>query len=51
MLATNSYFMVIFSNIVDQNRFFGGGPYFYNQFGLFIKTWHAGFNSSKEMPS
>ena len=30
MLATNSYFMVIFSNIEDCNRFFEGGPYFYN---------------------
>ena len=30
MLATNSYFMVIFSNMVDRNRVFEGAPYFYN---------------------
>ena len=51
MLATNSYFMVIFSNIVDHNSVFEGGPYFYNQVGLFIKPWHVGFNSAEEMPS
>ena len=36
MLAENSYFMVIFSNMADRNRVFEGGPYFYNQVGLFI---------------
>ena len=51
MLAANSYFMVIFSNIADHNRVSEGGPYFYNQVGLFIKPWHAGFNSAEEMPS
>ena len=51
MLAANSYFMVIFSNIADHNRAFEGGPYFYNQVGLFINPWHVGFNSAEEMPS
>ena len=51
MLATNNYSMVIFSNIVDHNKVFEGGPYFYNQVGLFIKPCHAGFNSVEEMPS
>ena len=51
MLEANSYFMVIFLNIADHNRVFEGGPYFYNQVGLFIKPWHASFNSAEEMPS
>ena len=51
MLATNSYFMAIFSNMVDQNRVFEGGPYFYNQVGLFIKPWHDIFNLGEEMSS
>ena len=37
MLAANSYIMVIFSNMEHRNRVFEGGPYFYNQVGLFIK--------------
>ena len=51
ILVANSYFMVIFLNIADRNRVFEGGPYFYNQVGLFIKPWHVGFNSAEEMPS
>lgn len=30
---------------------FEGGPYFYNQIGLFIKPWHVGFNLTEELPS
>ena len=51
MLVANSYFMVVFSNIADRNRVFKGGSYFYNQVRLFIKPWHASFNSAKKMPS
>jgi hypothetical protein len=37
MLAANNFFMVILLSIADCNRVFEGGPYFYNQVGLFIK--------------
>lgn len=37
--------------MADRNRVFEGGPYFYNQVGLFIKPWHASFNSTEEMSS
>ena len=37
LVAANNYFMVIFSSISDRNRAFEGGPYFFNQVGLFIK--------------
>ncbi|XP_059068311.1 uncharacterized protein LOC131040439 [Cryptomeria japonica] len=51
LLAANNYFLVIFSSIADRNRAFEGGPYFFNQVGLFIKPWHMGFNSLEEIPS
>lgn len=51
LMAANNFFMVDFSCASDRNRAFEGGPYFYNQVGLFIKPWHAGFNSAKELPS
>ncbi|XP_059076363.1 uncharacterized protein LOC131875739 [Cryptomeria japonica] len=51
ILAANNYFLVIFSNLMDRNRAFEGGPYFFNQVGLFIKPWHMGFNSAEEIPS
>ena len=35
----------------DRNKVFEGGPYFYNQVGLFIKPWHVGFNPTEELPS
>ena len=37
LLAANNYFMVIFSNMIDRNKVFEGGPYFFNRVGLFIK--------------
>ena len=37
LLAANNYFMVIFSSMMDRNKAFEGGPYFFNQVGLFIK--------------
>ena len=51
LLAANNYFMVIFSNMIDRNKVFKGGPYFFNKVGLFIKPWHIGFNSAEEIPS
>jgi hypothetical protein len=51
ILAANNYFLVIFSCMADRNRAFEGGPYFFNQVGLFIKPWHMGFNSADEIPS
>ena len=51
MLAGNSYFMVNFSCMLDQNHVFEGGPYFYDRVGLFIKPWYAGFNSTEDLPS
>jgi hypothetical protein len=51
ILVANNYFLVIFSCMVDRNRAFEGGPYFFNQVGLFIKPWHTGFNSADEIPS
>ncbi|XP_057862719.1 uncharacterized protein LOC131071037 [Cryptomeria japonica] len=51
ILAANNYFLVIFLNLMDRNRAFEGGPYFFNQVGLFIKPWHMGFNSAEEIPS
>lgn len=51
ILVANNYFLVIFSSMSDKNRAFEGGPYFFNQFGLFIKPWHMGFNSAEEIPS
>jgi hypothetical protein len=51
MLATNNFFMVDFSCVVDRNQSFKGGPYLYNQVHPFIKPWHMGFNSKKEIPS
>ncbi|XP_059070653.1 uncharacterized protein LOC131860283 [Cryptomeria japonica] len=51
MLAANNYFLVVFPYMVDRNRVFEGGPYFFNQVGLFIKPWHVGFNSVEELPS
>ncbi|XP_059065981.1 uncharacterized protein LOC131857427 [Cryptomeria japonica] len=51
LLAANNYFLVIFSSMSDRNRAFEGGPYFFNQVGLFIKPWHMGFNSAEEIPS
>lgn len=37
MLVGNSYFLVNFSCMLDRNRVFEGGPYFYDRVGLFIK--------------
>ena len=51
LLAANNYFMVIFSSMADSNKAFEGGPYFFNQVGLFIKPWHTSFNSAEEIPS
>jgi hypothetical protein len=51
LLAANNYFMVIFSSMADRNKAFEGGPYFFNQVGLFIKPWHTSFNSAEEIPS
>ena len=51
MLGENSYFMVIFLNMEDRDKGFEGGPYFYNRIGLFIRPWHAIFNSTEEIPS
>ena len=51
LLAANNYFMVIFSSLSDRNKAFEGGPYFFNQVGLFIKPWNMGFNLAKEIPS
>ena len=51
LLAAKNYFMVIFSNMIDKNKVFEGGPYFFNQVGLFIKPWHIGFNSAEEILS
>lgn len=49
-LLANNYFMVSFDCLVDQNRIFEGGPYFYNQVpGLFSKPWHVGFNPAEEL--
>lgn len=48
-LLENNYFMVTFDCLDDQNRVFEGGPYFYNQVGLFIKPWHVGFNLVEEL--
>ncbi|XP_059076672.1 uncharacterized protein LOC131875950 [Cryptomeria japonica] len=50
-LLANNYFMVSFDCMADRNRIFEGGPYFYNQVGLFMKPWHAGFNPTEELPS
>lgn len=50
-LLANNYFMVSFDCMVYQNRVFDGGPYFYNQVGLFIKPWHVGFNLSDALLS
>ncbi|XP_057831869.1 uncharacterized protein LOC131042571 [Cryptomeria japonica] len=51
LLAANGYFQVVFSCMSDRNKVFEGGPYFYNQVGLFIKPWHVGFNPTEELPS
>lgn len=51
LLAVNDYFQVVFSCLSDKNKVFEGGPYFYNQVGLFIKPWHVGFNPTEELPS
>jgi hypothetical protein len=51
LIAGNNYFLVIFSCMSDRNKAFEGGPYFFNQVGLFIKPWHTGFNSAEEIPS
>lgn len=51
MLLANNFSMVTFNCMADHNRVFEGGPYFYNQVGLFVKPWHAGFNSSEELPN
>ena len=51
LLAANNYFMVSFSSMSDRNKVFEGGPYFFNQVGLFIKPWHIGFNFVEEIPS
>jgi hypothetical protein len=50
-LLANNFFMVTFNCMADRNRVFEGGPYFYNQVGLFVKPWHAGFNPSEELPN
>lgn len=51
MLLANNYFMVTFNCMEDRNRVFEGVLYFYNQVGIFIKPWHAGFNPSEELPN
>ena len=51
LLEANNYFMVSFSSMSDRNKVFKGGPYFFNQVGIFIKPWHIGFNSVEEIPS
>ncbi|XP_057817558.2 uncharacterized protein LOC131030678 [Cryptomeria japonica] len=50
-LLVNNFFMVTFLCMADRNRVFESGPYFYNQVGLFVKPWHAGFNPSEELPN
>ncbi|XP_059066214.1 uncharacterized protein LOC131857556 [Cryptomeria japonica] len=50
-LLANNFFMVTFLCMANRNRVFEGGPYFYNQVGLFVKPWHAGFNPSEELPN
>lgn len=50
-LLANNFFMVTFLCMADRNRVFEGGPYFYNQVGLFVKPWHTGFNPSEELPN
>ena len=50
-LLANNFFMVTFTCMADRNSVFEGGPYFYNQVGLFVKPWHAGFNPSEELPN
>ncbi|XP_057834982.2 uncharacterized protein LOC131045412 [Cryptomeria japonica] len=50
-LLANNFFMVTFLCMADRNRVFEGGPYFYNQVGLFVKPWHVGFNPSEELPN
>lgn len=51
LVAGNGFFLVDFSCISDRNRVFEGGPYFFNQVGLFIKPWHGGFNAAEDLPS
>ena len=51
LLATNNYFMVIFSSMSDRNKAFEGSSYFFNQVGLFIKPQDMGINLANEIPS
>ena len=38
-LGAKGFFTVIFSNLEDKERIFEGGPYFYNNAGLFLRQW------------
>lgn len=47
-LGSKGFFTVVFTNIVDKDRIFEGGPYFYAAAGLYMRPWVMNFVLEKE---
>ena len=47
-IDSQSFFTIILHNLEDINKFFEGGPYFYNSTGLFLCFQTKKFNLEKE---
>ena len=47
-LGAKGFFTVVFTNLEDKDMFFEGGPYFFNNPGLFMRQWEECYNPEKE---
>ena len=46
--GARGFFIVIFTNLLDKERIFEWGPYFYNNAGLFLRQWEECYNLDQE---
>ena len=47
-LGPKGFFTAIFFCLEDKYRILGGGPYFFNSAGFYIRDWKPRFNPDKE---
>lgn len=47
-LGAKGFFTVIFFNLLDKERIFEEGPYFYSNAGLFLRQWEECYNPEQE---
>lgn len=47
-LGAKGFFTVVFTILEDKDRVFEGGPYFFNNAGLFMRQWEESYNPEKE---